>query len=246
MQYERINADSSISNVKHYDDFQCGLSLRYTPGKPLYYNRVGQESPFNLSKDAPIFSLSHTIGYIDNRFFYNCTDFYAEKRFWLSAFGHIDATMQMGILWNQVPYTKLYIPQSNQSFFMTPKAFSLMQPMEFVMDRYIALFSTYHLKGWIFNRIPLINKLKLREVTSFSMVYGTLSQQNNPNLLQEGLYVLPEGCSAIGKTPYMEMSLGVENIFRFIRIDWVHRLSCTEGLSKKEKNGVRLSFRVAF
>lgn len=246
LHYERINADGTTSNVKYYNDLQFGLTLRFAPGEPLYNNRLGQESPFNLSKDAPVISLTHTMGYMDNSFFYNRTDINAEKRFWLSAFGHIDATVQTGIIWNQVPYPKLYIPNSNQSLFLTPKAFSLMQPMEFMMDQYVAFFGTYYLKGWIFNRIPLIKKLKLREVVSFSMVYGGLSQKNNPNLMYEGLYAMPEGCSPIGKVPYMEMSIGVENILKFIRVDWVHRLSYTDGLSKKEKNGVRLTFRLTF
>lgn len=246
LHYERINADGSLCNVKYYNDLQFGLTLHFAPGELLFSNRIGKESSINLSKDAPVISLTHTMGYMDNQFFYNRTDINAEKRFWLSAFGHIDATVQTGIVWSQVPYPKLYIPNGNQSLFLTPKSFSLMQPMEFMMDQYVAFFGTYYLKGWIFNRIPLIKHLKLREVASFNMVYGGLSQKNNPNLMHEGLYVLPEGCSPMGKMPYMEMSLGVENIFKFFRVDWVHRLSYTDGLSTKEKNGVRLTFRFSF
>ncbi|MBQ8958541.1 MAG: carboxypeptidase-like regulatory domain-containing protein [Bacteroidales bacterium] len=246
LHYARFNDDGSLSNIKYYNDLQLGLTLRFAPGEPLYNNRLGQESPFNLSKDTPVISLTHTMGYMDGQFFYNRTDINAEKRFWLSAFGHIDVTVQTGIIWSQVPYPKLYIPNSNQSLFLTPKSFSLMQPMEFVMDQYVAFFGTYYLKGWIFNRIPLVKKLKLREVASFNAVYGGLSQKNNPTLMHEGLYVLPEGCSPMGKVPYMEMSLGVENILKFIRVDWVHRLTYTDGLSNKEKNGVRLTFRLTF
>ncbi len=246
LHYERINADGSLSNVKYYNNLEYGLQLRFAPGEPLYNNRLGKESPFNLAKDAPVISLTHTMGLMENRFFYNRTEISAEKRFWLSAFGHIDATVQTGIIWNQVPYPKLYIPNSNQSLFLTPKSFSLMQPMEFMMDQYVAFFGTYYLKGWILNRIPLINKLKLREVVAFNAVYGGLSQKNNPLLMHEGLYAMPEGCSPMGKTPYMEMSIGVENILKFIRVDWVHRLSYTKGLTAKEKNGVRLTFRLTF
>ena len=246
LHYERINADGSLSNVKYYNNLEYGLQLRFAPGEPLYNNRLGKESPFNLAKDAPVISLTHTMGLMENRFFYNRTEISAEKRFWLSAFGHIDATVQTGIIWNQVPYPKLYIPNSNQSLFLTPKSFSLMQPMEFMMDQYVAFFGTYYLKGWILNRVPLIKKLRLREVLAFNAVYGGLSQKNNPLLMHEGLYVMPEGCSPMGKTPYMEMSVGVENILKFIRVDWVHRLSYTEGLSAKEKNGVRLTFRLTF
>lgn len=182
------------------------------------------------------------VGYMD-KFWYNRTDISAEKRFWLSSFGHIDMMLQSGIIWNRVPFPKLYVPQSNQSLFLTPNTFNMMRPMEFVMDQYVALHATYYMKGWIFNRIPYWNRLKLREVISFSGIYGGLSRKNNPLLMTEGLYTLPEGTSPMGKLPYLEMTVGVENILKFIRIDYVRRLTYTEGLSGWQLNGIRFTFR---
>lgn len=244
MRYERINADGSLTPIKYYNNIEYGLQLRFAPGEPIYNNRLGKESPFNLSKDAPVIRLTHRIGLMEYKYIYNCTEISAEKRFWLSSFGHIDAILQTGIVWNKVPYPKLYMPNSNQSLFMTPNSFSLMEPMEFIMDQYAVFFATYYMKGWIFNRIPLIKKLRLREVASFGMVYGGLSQKNNPLLLHEGLYAMPQGASPIGKVPYMEMSVGIENIFKFIRIDYVRRLSYVQGLSGWKKNGIRFTFRL--
>lgn len=242
LQYHRILADGSTARVKYFNAFEAGIQLRWAPGEPLYNNRLGKESVFNLAKDAPIIRLSHTVGYMD-KFWYNRTDISAEKRFWLSSFGHIDMMLQSGIIWNRVPFPKLYVPQSNQSLFLTPNTFNMMRPMEFVMDQYVALHATYYMKGWIFNRIPYWNRLKLREVISFSGIYGGLSRKNNPLLMTEGLYTLPEGTSPMGKLPYWEMTVGVENILKFIRIDYVRRLTYTEGLSGWQLNGIRFTFR---
>lgn len=242
MRYNRINADGTTSAVKYFNAFEAGIQLRWAPGEPLCKNRLGKESVFNLAKDAPVIKLSHTVGYMD-QFWYNHTEFSAEKRFWLSSFGHIDLMLQSGIIWNKAPFPKLYVPQSNQSLFLTPNTFQMMKPMEFLMDQYVSLHATYYLKGWIFNRIPYWNKLKLREVISFSGIYGGLSPKNTPTFHSDGLYQLPDGTSPMGKLPYLEMTVGVENILKFIRIDYVRRLTYTEGLSGWQLNGMRFTFR---
>ena len=114
------------------------------------------------------------------------------------------------------------------------------------MDKYVALYATYHLKGWIFNRIPLWNRLHFREVVSFSGIYGGLSAKNLPSEHTPGLYVLPDGCSPIGKVPYMEFTAGIENILQVLRIDYVRRISYAKGLKGWEKNGIRVSLNITF
>ena len=115
--------------------------------------------------------------------------------------------------------------------------------MEFVMDQYADIFATYFLKGWLFNRIPLLNKLKLREVVSFRAIIGSLSEKNNPLFNAEGLYALPAGTRMMSNTPYMEYTVGIENIFKFLRVDYIRRISYLEGLSEAEKWGIKLSLR---
>jgi hypothetical protein len=110
----------------------------------------------------------------------------------------------------------------------------------------VDLFATYHLKGWIFNRIPYWNRLKLREVVSFSGIYGSLSPKNIPTSDTPGLYVLPDGCSPMGKVPYMEFTAGIENIFGVLRIDYVRRISYAKGLTGWAKNGIRVSLNISF
>ena len=229
-----------------FNSFEWGVKIRWAPGEAIYDNQMGDKHILKLSKDAPVFTLTHTFGILDKRFRYNRTDLFIEKRFWLSAFGHIDAALQAGIVWDAVPYPKLYVPQNNHSWFLTPNTFNLMKPMEFIMDKYVALHATYYLKGWIFNRIPLWNRLKLREVVSFSGVYGGISKKNIPEAGTQGLYLFPDGCGQLGKVPYMEMTAGIENIFQFLRIDYVRRLSYAKNLRGWDRNGIRFTFRISF
>lgn len=246
MNYFRINADGTTTRMVDFHNWEWGLKLRWAPGERIYNNQTGKDNLLKLSKNAPVLQITHTSGLLDGRTWYHRTELSMEKRFWLSAFGHIDAKIQGGIVWNRVPFTKLFTPPSNRSMFLAPNTFCLMRPMEFIMDKYVSLYATYHLKGWIFNRIPLWNRLKLREVLSFSGVYGGLAPRNIPDASTPGLYVLPDGCSPIGRLPYMEITAGVENILTVLRIDYVRRLTYARDLKKWGKNGIRVSLNISF
>lgn len=246
LNYWRINPDGTTTRINDYRNMEWAVKLRWAPGERIYNNQSGKDNMFKLSKNAPVFQLTHSTGILDGRDWYNRTELSIVKRFWLSAFGHIDAQANAGIVWNAVPFPKLFVPQSNQSWFLTPNTFCLMKPMEFIMDRYVGLYATYHLKGWIFNRIPLWNHLHFREVISFNGVYGGLSAKNTPSPSTPGLYVLPDGCSPIGKVPYMEITAGIENILQVLRIDYVRRLTYAKDLTGWGKNGVRVSLEISF
>jgi hypothetical protein len=246
LSYWRINRDGTFTQVHDFNNMEWRVKLRWAPGETNYNRQTGEKSAFNLAKDAPVICLTHTLGVMDKRFLFNRTELSLEKRFWLSSFGHIDAMLEGGIVWDQVPFPELYVPPTNRSLFLTPYSFNLMKPMEFIMDKYVALYATYYLKGWIFNRIPLWNRLHLREVVSFSGIYGGLSSKNFPTKNTTGLYLLPAGCSPMGKVPYMEITAGIENILSFIRIDYVRRISYAKDLKGWDKNGIRISFRVSF
>lgn len=243
LSYLRYAADGSLVPVTAFDNLSFTARLRYAPGEPLFANRLGKESPITLAKDAPVLNLSHTTGLFDHRFLYNKTDFSARKRIWLSSFGHIDASVAAGIIWDRVPLPVLFTPNANPSVLLVSDAFNLMRPMEFVMDRYAEAAATYYLKGWILNRIPLINYLKLREVVSFRAIAGGLSVRNDPGSGTEGLFALPPDTRRMDRMPYMEWSVGLENIFRFVRIDYVRRISYTERLDEAQKSGFKVSFR---
>ena len=245
----------TMTPIRSYRNYEATFDFEYSPGSTIGMDREGIKSPWVIEKDAPTIKLTHTIGFLDDRynggngFFYNKTEIMFDKRFWFSAFGHLDTRIQTGIIWQQVPFTKLHIPPTSTSILLGQRAFNLMKPMEFMMDEYVSLYMTYYFKGWILNRIPGINKLKLRGVVSFAGIYGGLTKKNNPYLeTGNGLYEFPHTAwengdvnnafdnsgylkdgfrtsSPIGKLPYMEITAGFENIFKFIRIDYIRRLT---------------------
>ena len=242
--YERVGSDGTLSRVEHFGEAEWRLDLGFTPNRASESYRPGGSGLLNIDKDAPALHLSHRVGYMEGGFLYQRTDFTAEKRFWLGAFGHIETKLKSGMVWNRVSYPRLYFPDANSSMMLSEGAFNSMKPMEFVMDQYVSFFATYHLKGWILNRIPLINRLRLREVVGFNILYGGLTSKNNPSAADgEGLFALPAGVGQLGEEPFMEYSVGIENIFKFIRVDYVRRLTYVDDIPPHKRGMIRINFK---
>lgn len=241
--YLQYQDDGSLKKVDFFTEAEWHVGMSFTPNFSPGTRR--RETQSNLRKDAPSISIGHTVDLVDGVTWVHTTDFSAEKRIWLSSFGHIDAKLTAGAIWNRAPYTRLYIPSGNSSIWVSNNSFNSMQPMEFIMDRYVAFFATYHLKGWILNRIPLINRLRLREVMGFNILYGGLTDKNNVDIDHVGLYKMPDVTKPFGDVPYMEYSLGIENILRIFRIDFVRRLTYVDGWDKKDCWFVRIDLKFA-
>ena len=247
LQYIKRDESGNLYHIKDFTTSEIGTQLRFAPGERAYNGRSGKESVFNLSKDAPVFKLSHQLGIkgvLGGDYNYNHTEISAEKRIWLSSFGHIDAQIKAGKVWDKVLLPLLILPNTNQSITIQPEAFHMMNALEFVTDQYVSFNATYYLKGWILNRIPGIKWLRLREVLSFNMIYGGLTDKNNPTLTP-GLFLLPDGTQPLGSTPYMECSVGLENIFKILRIDYYRRLTYLDHPDIK-KGGIRIALRFTF
>ena len=127
---------------------------------------------------------------------------------------------------------------------MQTESFNLMNVLEFVNDQYASLDLQFHFNGLLFNRIPLIRQLKLREVAGFSGIYGKLSDRNDP-AKNATLFLFPSGVGKMTDTPYMEASIGVENILKILRICYVRRLTYLEN-PNISKGGVRFAFSFTF
>ena len=137
-------------------------------------------------------------------------------------------------------------PAANLSYTIQPETYSLLIPMEFILDSYAGWDITYWANGAIFNYIPLIKKLKLREVFGFKGFVGHLSKKNNPAYSSD-VFSFPELSNTLtmGKTPYMEVSAGIDNIFRFIRLEYVWRLTYRD-YPGVDKSGIRIGAHFRF
>ena len=224
--------------------------VRYAPGE-TYINTKQRRLTINL--DAPTFTLGHTVGikgFLGGDYRYNLTEMRIYKRFWMKSWGKIDCYLKGGIEWNQVPYPLLSMPAANLSYLMEDETFNLINNMEFLNDRYASLMLSWDMNGKLLNRLPLIRRLKWREFFGVNVLWGALSDKNNPFLAKNAgnslLMQFPDGCHVMDShRPYVEVVAGVHNIFKLIHVEYVRRLTCLD-LPTSQKQGMRFTFRMTF
>ncbi len=246
-QFNRYESDGTLLPKRYYDMSQVELKLRYAPKEKFYQMHTERIS---ITQDAWVFSLSHVMSFkhvMGSSYNLQHTEAGVTKRLWFSAFGYMDVILKAGKVWSKVPYPLLIIPNANLTYTIQPESYTNMNAMEFLNDEYVSWDITYYMNGNLLNRIPLIKKLKWREVFCFRGLKGYLTHKNDPRYAgdTEGLYELPGGCYRMGKAPYMEASAGIENIFKFLRIDYVWRLNYRHHAGI-QKRGVRMTFHFTF
>ena len=252
--FKRMPASSQILTDPFVDKIrttELAVGIRYNPGQ-TYMNTKQRRWPVNL--DSPEFKLSHTMGLsnvLGGQYQFNRTELGVYKRFWMGSWGYVDTHLNGGIEWNKVPFPLLIMPPVNLSFFEHENTFSMMKNMEFLNDRYAFWSVAWDLNGKILNRLPLVKHLKWREYVAFKGMWGTLTDKNNPRLLTQNatdelLFELPSTTQLMDKkVPYMELVVGVHNIFKFFAIDYVHRFNYNDVPGTK-KNGIRFGFNMSF
>lgn len=248
-----VTNDSRNMLIPEIQTMEASLAFRYAPGE-TFINTKQRRLP--VSFDAPVFTLSHTAGFkgvLGGEYDYNLTEIGLYKRFWFSSWGKIDLFVKGGAQWNKVPFPLLIMPAANLSYILQRETFNLINNMEFLNDRYASLDVSWDLNGKIFNRIPLLKKLKWREAVGFKMLYGHLTDKNNPLKHPDDgdLFLfptrngLPTSFVMDSKTPYMEYSVGIHNIFKILHIDYVRRLNYLEH-PDVNKWGIRFMVMMTF
>ena len=244
--------DGTNTRVHDITTTELGVTLRYAPGE-TFVNTKQRRIPVSL--DAPVFTLSHTTGVkglLGGDYNFNLTEASFRKRIWFGSWGKLDATLRGGIQWNKVPFPLLNLPMANLSYItQNNESFNLINNMEFLNDRYASLALSYDLNGKLFNRIPLIRKLKWREMFRVRALWGTLTDKNNPYKNRDaGIFLFPMRDGAptsfvMGNKPYVEASIGIYNIFKLLHIEYVRRLTYTD-LPGTTKWGIRFMVLTLF
>lgn len=248
-----IFPDTDVSSLLHNGKIRTTellFELEIAPGR-TFINTKQRRIAINL--EAPVITLSHAVGLngvLGGQYRYNFSEVGLFKRFWLRSWGKFDVQLRAGAQWDKVPFPLLIMPAANLSYIVQKGSFNLINNMEFLNDRYASVDLAWDMNGKIFNRIPLLKKLKWREYIGFKGLWGSLTDKNNPFLFQNmgdaTLMYFPEGSHVMNpKRPYMELIVGVHNIFKLFHVQYVRRLNYNE-LPTAQKQGVRLMMRMSF
>lgn len=225
-------------------DFTTDIYLTYTPTREVSGFGVDEKIGFTL---FPTLKLNFKRGFknvLGSEFNYNRIQGQYNKPVELGKFGILDATIGAGKTFEPLPLALLTAVSSNQTYFLLPNTFALLDYYDFVADTYFEGHFEHHLNGFLLNRIPVIKKLNLRSLLTFRGVYGTISDGSKEINRSAIIYVAPT-------KPYFEYGFGFENIgysnIRPLRIDFIRRSDFINyNGSVNPKYGVRISIKANF
>lgn len=239
-----LDANGNIQiRVQHYSS---SATLTYTPGRLIY--GFGVERKFS-KKNFATYRLRFTKGFsgiTNTDFDYHQLRASVTKTYQLGMFGFLNSYIEGSKLFGQVPLALMTPIHANQTYSVVNSTFSLLSYYDLVTDQYVMGQFDYHLNGLLFNRIPLIKKLKLREVAFYRAVMGSFRPENQAISLSNIPYIAPD------VRPYQEFGFGVENIgygnFRPLRVDftWRNNFQFQNPHNQTPKFGVLLGVKADF
>lgn len=193
----------------------------------------------SMNSEFPIMEFTYTAGikgFLHGDYNYHKIDFFLRHRLnW--ALGYSKYQIKASKAFGQLPYPAMSVHLGNETLMGNNFAYGLMNEFEFVSDMYASFWISHHFDGLILNRIPLLNKLKLRSLFIFRGLYGTVNPQNL------ALFDFPTGLAA--PNFYAEIGFGIENILKIIRVDFLWRLTQL-GQPDVRSFGVNISFAPKF
>lgn len=216
-----VNSEGEIVSEDRLVTTEVGLGTRFAFNEKFL---LGDFDRVSVGTKYPILGVEYAYGIPDafgSEYEYHRLQFGIKQWFNVFNIGWSKYMIETGKIWGTLPFPLLHLHPGNETFLFDEYAFNLMNYFEFVSDEYVSLYYTHHFDGFFLNRIPLMRKLKWREVGFFKGVIGTLSQEN------KDYNELPLITHTLEK-PYMEAGVGIENIFKIIRVDGIWRLSHLE------------------
>ncbi len=222
--------EQQLETIPNLTTSELSLQWRWAPNEHFYQGKIYRIPIINK---YPVFTVRYTKGVkglFDGEYNYDKFNASVEKRVYLSQFGYSDVMLEGGYTRGQLPYPLLSIHRANQTYAYQLNSYNLMNFLEFASDQYVSLNIDHHFNGFIFNRVPLLNKLNLREIVSAKVLYGGIRSENDP-AKNENLYNFPVNGDGVATTfslndgPYVEGSVGIGNIFKLLRLDLVKRFT---------------------
>jgi hypothetical protein len=219
-----ITEPSTMTLATDYITSEIGCILRYQP-KATYVLDGNRRFPVNFNK-YPELSMEYFKGFKDflnGDFDYHKLVAGIHHGFTAGGAGAFVYDIRFTKVFDPLPYPLLITLAGNQSFIRTNRTYNRMNYGEFILDEVLELFLAYHMDGLILGRIPLIKKLQWRSVVTAHAAFGSFDSIANGLFNPEDSF--SDFYTLSYDKPYAELSYGIENIFKFLRVDLVHRLT---------------------
>ena len=222
--------------------FEVSVNLRFAFLEKFFETTFYRRS---LGSRYPIIDVKYTRGIPDvlgstlafNKIFVSLSDIVR-----VPPFGTIYYNLFGGKTSGVQTYPFLSVAPGNETFYYNKYAFSLMNKYEYLQDQFLGINFEHNIGNGIFRFTPLTRKLKFRQFYTVKLLWGHLSPENEA-YNNNAVYSF----KSLNGQAYMEIGTGVDNILRFLRVDFIwHVLPTGQQLTYLQKFGIFGSFRVSF
>ena len=230
--------NGEVVNIDEVITTEANLQIRIARDEKFLRGEFERKS---LGTIRPALNINLTKGFsnvLNSEYDYFKLGFNLSQKVYTSPIGYFRYIIDAGMIWGDLPFPLLQLHEGNETYIFDRHAFNMMNYFEFVSDRYLSIYVDHHLNGLIFNRIPLIRRLKLREVVSAKALVGSLRDSHKE------IMHFPGALRGL-KHPYYEVSAGIENIFQLFRLDAVWRLNYLDN-ENIDNFGIRLTMQFTF
>ncbi len=254
MEFKANRNDIGV-DIPNIHTSEVSIAAEYSPNATFLQ---GRKKRVPVIDNVPRLQLSYTGGFkgvLGGDYNYHKVAAILKKRIGLSIVGRSLTELEVGSVFadDDLPFLLLYIPRANQSYSFQRNSFNTMNFLEFATDRYVRFAWQHFFDGYIFNRIPLLKKLNLKEIISAKVIWGSLSDKHNPDLNPELIQFNTNSdgnnftYALNSSTPYIEYGFGIYNIFKILRFDLVKRANYLDHPNIETLFGVKgLGLRVKF
>lgn len=234
----RFNYVADNSKLNRITNFSLTLNTRWLKDEKFV---TGEFDRVSLGSKYPELNFEVTgalKGFLGSQFTYAKLHFNYYHKFTINPFGYTRFIVDAGKIFGTVPYPLLQLHEGNETYAFDRFAFNMMNYYEFASDQYTSVTLEHHFQGFFLNHMPLMRRLKWREVATGKFLIGSISNQNMKVL------EFPSGLGEVSK-PYIEGGIGVENIFKIIRIDALWRFTHLDN-PNIPSFGVRAGLQIIF
>jgi len=214
--YQRLVGTDTLT-LNNITQSEITTRIRWTKDEEFLsgsFDRTPLRSPFPILSFQGIYGIKGLLGSAYN---YQKYEFQFEHNTQLGVLGRMRYGFSLGYIHGSAAYPLLKVHEGNQSLWLLTSTFNMVNFIEFISDRYLIAFAENHWEGLLFDRLPLIKASKIRLVTTQRIMIGSLSVQNQEQM------IIPDFVQYFNGIPYVEFSIGVENILKVIRIDLIYR-----------------------
>lgn len=217
--FDFVRSEKGINTrIPNFNITEFAIDSRYAYKDRYFFSQLFRTFQTTIH---PVFMLRYSANIVNMGGKYSnfhALHFTYKQKIQSPSFGYTKVTLKAGKMFGKAPYTAAYITQGNLGILLDKFNYGLLREFEFISDQYASLWVEHHFDGFFLNKIPGINKLRIREIIFARSLIGTYDYKKHNQMLET-----PHELGQPFPVPYVEVGFGFENILQLFRVDFMWR-----------------------